>query len=1099
MLAGSGPLYADDIEIFVAGEDPNATGGAYPNIMFIIDTSGSMDNTVQTQVDWDPAATFIGPYNSGRIYWATSNKKPSSGTDRYFDKSRNFCESSKQVFLGGAFYQGQLLAWRNSGKANKRRWYPLSSSNRSRDVECKADRYIPHGKAFDDGEPYAADGRNGPYASNTTNEPSWNDTYYLFDGNRLNWEASDGTVAKQRIEIVQEVVSDMLDALSSVNVGLMRFNRDAGGPVIMEMQNIDSGTVRVDMQAKINALSADGWTPLSETFYEFGQYMYGRSVDYGDGREHLSVAGSRVGNSTSSKIYKSPVEFACQKNYVVFLSDGAPTEDTGAENKIEALPDFKKYTGNADCQNDHGDSDGKCLDELGLYYANKDINPLLSGDQTITTYTIGFTENLPLMRDAAEKSGGKYFQADNTAELASALTKIAVEILDDSTTFTAPAVPVNSFNRTQTLSSIYTSLFQPSSSVHWPGNLKRYTFKDGKFYGQDKLEAVDPDTGFFKNDAWSYWSLTPDGDNVPKGGAAEEIPTFVSRKVYTDIAGYTLTTAGNRINIGNQNLTNAVLGAPDGDVTVNGLTIQQRPHLIGWMMGMDVFNDDDDDSYTDDRHQMGDPLHVRPVPLVYGGTADNPDVVVFLTTNDGYLHAVSGQTGEELWSYIPSSLLNRMFKVYDDEVTPIKNYILDGQPVIHVLNDDGQPGFKDNEKVVMIFGMRRGGTSYFALDITDKNNPVKLWEIDDDENGDFPDMGQTWSTPQIGMVDLGGTETPVAFFGGGYDSGQDNDNFRTDTVGNAIYMIDLLTGKKLWSAGPDSSYNLSLAKMEHSIPAPLRTLDVNLDGYIDRIYTGDMGGRIWRIDLTNGNSASTFAQGGVIANLGAAELNSPAAADIRRFYNQIDVVESRVGAQRYFALNVGSGYRAHPLDRDVDEQFFSVRDFKPFESLKSDDTAFTSPMVIGDLTDITNVLTTAMPYNTKGWRLSMTLAAGEKVLGRSLTIGGAVLFTSFSPGSSASTCKAAKGVNRLYAVSLSEGRPVLNLDGKFIPVPVGTTGLNTSSYQQELQFPGLGSEVHAISTPSDGTNQGGLSICSSLTCAEAVDDSGSLTYWTEGL
>jgi len=1108
ILAGSGPLYADDIEIFVAGEDPNATGGAEPNIMFIIDTSGSMGNTVKTQVDWDPALTFSGPYSSSRVYWNTSNKAPSSDTSRYFDKSRNFCESSKKVFLGGAFYQGQVLAWRGSGKASKRRWYPLSSDNRNRDVECKADKYIedsngnrtPHGQAFGDGKPYAADGQSGPYASDTKNEPSWNDTYYLFDGNRLNWEASGGTVEKQRLKIVQEVVSSMLDALSGVNVGLMRFNDLSGGPVLIPMQPVTS--VKTTMQNEVNKLSADGWTPLSETFYEFGQYMYGKNVDYGDGHEHQSSANSRVGNTLSSKTYKSPVEFACQKNYVVYLTDGAPTEDVGAESKIENLPDFKKHTGNAECQNDHGSSNGKCLDELAEYYAKADINTQLTGDQTITTYTIGFTVDLPLLADTARKGGGKYFQADNTAELASALTKITVEILDDSTTFTAPAVPVNSFNRTQTLSSIYTSLFQPSSSVHWPGNLKRYSFKNGEFIGQDGLPAIDEADGFFKDSAWSYWTNRPDGDTVPAGGAAEQIPSFVSRKVYTDIVGNNLTSAENRITTTNTNITAATLGAASGTITINGQDFDQRDHIVAWLMGMDVFDDNDNNNYTDDRRQVGDPLHVRPVPVVYGGTVDAPDVVVFITTNDGQLHAVDGATGEELWTYIPGSILNRMHKVYDDEVTPIKNYNLDGQPVVYVMNDDGQPGYKNDEKVVMVFGMRRGGTKYFALDITDKSNPVKLWEIDDRIGGEFEDMGQTWSTPQIGRVDLGGTDTPVAFFGGGYDDGQDNSTFRTDTVGNAVYMVNLLTGKKLWSAGPDSSYDLQLAKMEHSIPAPLRVIDVNLDGYIDRIYTGDMGGRIWRFDLFNGNSAATFGEGGIIASLGAADLNSPTAADVRRFYNQIDAAESRVGLNRYFALNVGSGYRAHPLDRTTDEEFFSIRDFKAYDSLKSDDAFYSTPVVRSDLTDITDPLTSALPYDTKGWRLRLIQAdlpgnkGGEKVLGRSLTIAGAVLFTTFSPGATANTCSAAKGKNRLYAVSLSEGRPVLNLDGKFVPVPVGTAGVSNADYSEELNFGGLGSEVHVIFSG----DQNGYSSCVSLSCgAEPIDGSGKMTFWTEGL
>jgi len=1104
VLSGSGPLYADDIEIFLAGEDPNDEGGVHPNIMFVIDTSGSMDTMVKTQVDWDPAVLFAGSYRGGRIYWSTTSTPPGPGSSQWFSKSRNYCKTSYVVLDSGSFYQGQLLAYRSKNKS----WLRLNSKQRARDVECEADRGI-HGTV--DGQWYAADGNGGPWASNATNEPSWNNTYYLFDGNRLNWEQTNGTVEKQRIEIVQEVVVNLLDALTDVNVGLMRFNNSSGGPVIAAIDDVDEGTTRTDMQAKVNALTASGWTPLSETYYELGQYFYGRDVDYGDGYEHKSVAESRVGGSSSGETYASPVEFACQKNYVIYLSDGAPTEDVGAENKIEALPDFAKYTGDAACQNDHNDSDGKCLDELAEYYYEKDINTDLDGDQTITTYTIGFANNIPILEDTARRGGGRYFQADNTAELAAALTKIAVEILDDSTTFTAPAVPVNSFNRTQNLSTVYTSLFQPDSSVHWPGNLKRYDFKNGEFLGQDGDNAINPDTGFFTAEAWSYWSTLPDGDNIPAGGAAEKLPAYLTRKVFTDVNGNALSADNNRVSVDNTSITSAILAAPEVNVDHNGTLVPQRTLLLNWMLGLDVFDADDDDVYTDDRNQIGDPLHVRPIPVVYGGTEDEPDIVVYVATNNGYLHAVDSDDGNELWSYVPASVLDRMYKVYNDEVTPVKNYILDGQPSVYVLNEDGLPGFKDPERAIMVFGMRRGGYSYFALDITDKNKPQKLWEIDNSDGGGFENIGQTWSTPQIGLVDIDGTETAVALFGGGYDEGQDNNNYRTDTRGKGVYMVDLLSGKKLWSVGPENTNDLVLTDMEHSVPAPLRAFDTDFDNYIDRVYYGDMGGRVWRIDFKNGETISNFAEGGMIATLGAADLNSPTTADLRRFYNQIDVVESAAGEQRFFALNIGSGYRAHPLDREIDEEFFSVRDFKPYGVLESDDTLYDEPLVRTDLTDITPVLDKNLPLDTKGWRVNMKLQDGEKVLGRSLTISGTVLFTTFAPGSNASSCKASKGVNRVYAVSLLNGRPVLNLDGQLEPVPEGTEDLSTSDYASELNFGGIGSEVYMIfgveedlagegegCSGPDCKKKGTASGCTSFDCPiENIELPPTRTYWTQ--
>ena len=38
--------------------------------------------------------------------------------------------------------------------------------------------------------------------------------------------------------------------------------------------------------------------------------------------------------------------------------------------------------------------------------------------------------------------------------------------------------------------------------------------------------------------------------------------------------------------------------------------------------------------------------------------------------------------------------------------------------------------------------------------------------------------------------------------------------------------------------------------MTHSIPAGIRVLDIDQDGYADRMYVGDMGGRVWRFDIS---------------------------------------------------------------------------------------------------------------------------------------------------------------------------------------------------------------------------------------------------------
>ena len=539
LIVGAGnPAVADDAELFLAVQDPLLTG-AQPNILFIIDTSGSMDTDVLTQEDWNPATTFDGCFRNDAIYWSTTNDYPDCSSDQWFSKSRNKCQASYSQFDGVGSFTDEMRAWRPRSNANNSRWRVLST-NRNRDVECQSDRGV-HGDGGS--ETWAANGTLGPWHTDNSNEPAWNTQYFLFDGNWLDWNATGGSVTRTRIEIVKQVTKQILDNVDGVNVGLMRFNTEEGGPVIHAMEDI--ATAREPMKTAIDALPASGWTPLSETLYEAGQYYVGSDVDYGNVGPVESVAASRLGGDPNGSAYVAPVNFSCQKNYIVLLTDGAPTRDVSAESKIEGLPGFDDLIG-PDCD---GSGDGSCLDDMAEYLFESDLDGSLPGQQNVTTYTIGFTVDLPLLASTASRGGGDYKLADDTATLATVLSDIVLSIKDDATTFSAPSVPVNAFNRTQNLNDVFVSVFEPSANVHWPGNLKKYRLLGGELVGQDGQPAVNPDTGFFGNEAFSFWSPAADGDRASEGGAASKLPNYTERNVYTDVSGGTLSSVGNRVEV----------------------------------------------------------------------------------------------------------------------------------------------------------------------------------------------------------------------------------------------------------------------------------------------------------------------------------------------------------------------------------------------------------------------------------------------------------------------------------------------------------------------------------------------------------------------
>src|SRR5690606_6167666 len=113
----------------------------------------------------------------------------------------------------------------------------------------------------------------------------------------------------------------------------------------------------------------------------------------------------------------------------------------------------------------------------------------------------------------------------------------------------APSVSVNSFNRTQHLSDLFVTVFQPTENLHWPGNLKKYRLRaaDATIVDANGMPAVD-ETGFFAPASQSFWSAEPDGRRVTQGGAASRLPSPAVRRVFTYLAS-----AGNPLLVADAN------------------------------------------------------------------------------------------------------------------------------------------------------------------------------------------------------------------------------------------------------------------------------------------------------------------------------------------------------------------------------------------------------------------------------------------------------------------------------------------------------------------------------------------------------------------
>ena len=1090
------PSPADDTELFVS--DTRRFADARPNVLLIVDTSASLAQAIQTRGRFDLSVQYAGQCDPSRVYWRTGiGEPPQCSTDRWFERAALACRASLDAFgQGDGSHTDRFVQFAPAGDG---RWERLDEAEKDRLVECEDDG----GRHGDGTDPLAVFARNGdvnrPWSTDPREEITWGQRptdrlYSIYEGNYLNWFHSSPAVPGTRHLVLQDVATTLLMRLDGVNVGLMATNFDQGGSVLHPIEDIV--TARTGLISEIGGLTAQGWTPLSETLYEAGRYFAGRGVHYGEGHgAQVSVARSRDPNSGGAR-YASPMRFGCQKNFIVLLTDGTPTRDTDADGRITALPGFSDSVGPL-CG---GTGDGACLDDMAAYLVATDLDPASPGKQDVATHVVGFTADDPLLAATAARGGGGYFTTDDGASLLTALSNVVTFIRETQTSFSAATVPVDSFNRLRNGNELYLAVFSAAGNAHWPGNIRKYRLRgsDGAILDARGIPAIDPLSGWFLSDSRSFWSAAADGEDVALGGAAERIPDSGSRNVYTYLGVADLTHPDNAVQRSNGLVDKALLGIGDpGDPA--------RDELIDFIRGSLA---ERNPPPGDQPSRMGDPLHGKPVLITYGGTVVSPDPadqVVFAATNDGFLHAIDAQTGTELWAFVPPEFLENQLILRANDAAPDKHYGIDGTIRAHVQADGNgviEPG--EGERVYLFFGMRRGGASYYGLDVTRPDSPRVLWRLDATS---LPGLGQSWSTPVPTRIRIQGagqnSRSLVLVVGGGYDPSQDRRDGSTDRQGNALYIVDALDGRLLWHASRTGA-DFEADDLRYSIPADVRVIDLDVDGFADRLYAADMGGQVWRLDVFNGRPPANLITGGVIAQLGGAPVDSPDAAETRRFYYAPDVALAGHGTQRFIHIGIGSGHRAHPNSLATHDRFFALRDHAVFESLTQSEYETMAPITGADLVDITHNLQQSIPFSSPGWRLDLDEGSwrGEKVLAQSRTFNNRIFFTTFTPAADAQgsidNCQPAPGTNRLYVVNLFNGDPVRNFD------LLGDDSLLTKS-DRFLEVPGsiAGEAVFLFPPPEDPDCVGADCAppplaCVGLTCLPTGFDNAPVrTYWRQ--
>ena len=855
----------------------------------------------------------------------------------------------------------------------------------------------------------------------------------------------------------------------------------------------------------------------------------------------------------------------CEKYFVIVVTPGLSSMDKSGSN--QGLPaSLGDYDGDGnDGEGDSGPGQGTLvvddsthpidtnyngstyLDDVAHYFYTNDMRGRPQPDETeavqiVSTYTVGFmatpesrlflinTSNNgngnPNLTNSADPEYGKYhFDATSADGLSQAILDAVNSIISRTSSFTAPVVPVT---RTTSGNKIYMAFFKPLDANFWEGNVTKFGLSaTNEIIGSDGYPATWPN-GSMRDDAKPYWA-TIDWADISKSNGIHNS----NRNIYTYLGAVDdLTNAANRFAADNANLTAMTLGNPT-DVTVNGNPVSGREKVINYIRGADVLDQNADWDNTENRPVItGDVLHSEPLVFTYEYDSGSAKTLVFFGANDGMLHAVlddidpnvniSGDEinyGTEAWAFIPPDQLNRLkFMI---EGSTHRDYV-DSSPKIyfHDVDEDGRVDSDDGDRVILVCGQRKGGSSYFALDVTDPDTPKYLWRIgsgndavsgtlqlsnvyrygsgsikDGDilrlwtggwENdgewnyvvewqdaavavgdefgsvfvnydarklyfsvGDWlgtlttamlqdlhnhiatepfvvgrivsitntdpdvviPELGESWSEPEFAWVktsDYDTSGTAVCFIGGGYSADH--------SAGKAMIAVNVFTGTvvKKFTAG-----------MNYSVASTVKVVDEDGNGFVDKIYVGDLGGQMWRFGQVTTDSAGNplsfpDCDENINSWVGQVLFTAPTyAVDSTTYTRKFFYPPSVTLEKGYDLIFMGTGDRENACDTTVGaDRVYAVKDEHGTTTLSE-----------GDLVDVTDPAATLPNLNgssDQGWFIRLVdelgAPAGEKVLARGVVFYKTYYFTTFTPNND--PCVPG-GNARLYALDYLNGAAVI--------------------------------------------------------------------------
>lgn len=591
------------------------------------------------------------------------------------------------------------------------------------------------------------------------------------------------------------------------------------------------------------------------------------------------------------------------------IAIAAAAGDTYTCDSNNPLYDRKsKYT----YENNISDGGTDFLDDVAQALYEIDLRPDYSAfHNNVTTYTIGFADATldptsgtynPLMESAATQAGGEYFFASDAATLVSSFNSAVTSILSQISS--AAALSFNS-SSLSSQSAVYKARFNTSK---WNGELNSFPLDPftasinknctpGTTNCWDAKTQLDTQTAGTANAAGTRFILTYNGAygtdlTSPTDYTNLTSSTDIPQALVDDLcAGSDIpnacnasTTADTTKKAANQLYVDQVIAYLRGDNTNEGNTtgkFRSRDSDLGDIInstpayvGNPNLNWKSDGFYppwnivsTSDKSYGT----WKKTTTASGGPKDRTEVV-YVASNDGYLHGFrakdssvnAGDAGKEVFAYMPA-------KIFSPSANKGLHYLVD-RNYQHIFYNDLSPTITDaymeykvaggtdsasgtvtiptknsttaKWRTVLMGGLRAGGKGYYLLDVTDpskyvsgKEDELVLWEFNSSHDSD---LGYTYSQPIIAMLNNGQF---AAIFGNGYNS---------TTCEAKLFVVPLDGGVDGDWTDTGDYYKYSTATSPggtcNGLSSPA-VYDIDGNGTADRVYAGDLQGNMWAFDL----------------------------------------------------------------------------------------------------------------------------------------------------------------------------------------------------------------------------------------------------------